>query len=80
MLLEEYCPRSEIQNLEQEFWNLTMEGSEIQAYTTRFTELALFCPGMVSPEFKKMERYIWGLVPHIKSHITSANPATFESA
>jgi hypothetical protein len=80
MLLEEYCPRGEVQRLEQEFWNLTMEGSEIHAYTTRFTELAVLCPGMVSPEFKKVERYIWGLAPHIQSHVTTANPATFESA
>ena len=56
MLLEEYCPRGEVQKLEQEFWNLTMKGSEIQAYTTRFTELAVLCPGMVSPEYKKVER------------------------
>ena len=56
MLLEEYCPRSEVQKLEQEFWNLTMKGSDIQAYTTRFTELAVLCPGMVSPKYKKVER------------------------
>ena len=80
MLLEEYCPRSEVQKLEQEFWNLTMKGSDIQAYTTRFTELAVLCPGMVSPEYKKVERYIWGLAPHIQSWVTSASPATFESA
>ena len=24
MMIEEYCPRSELQNLEQELWNLTM--------------------------------------------------------
>ena len=80
MLLKEYCPRGEVQKLEQEFWNLTMKGSEIQAYTTRFTELAVLCPGMVSPEYKKVERYIWGLASHIQSWVTSANPATFESA
>ena len=40
MLLAEYYPRSEVRKREREFWNLTMKGSEIQAYTTRFTELA----------------------------------------
>ena len=34
MMLDEYCPRSEVQNLEQEFWNLTIKGSEVEAYTT----------------------------------------------
>ncbi|KAL4584313.1 hypothetical protein LXL04_008909 [Taraxacum kok-saghyz] len=37
MLLAEYCPRSEVRKLKREFRNLTMKGSEIQAYTTRFT-------------------------------------------
>ena len=80
MLLKEYCPRGEIQKLVQEFWNLTMKDSEIQAYTTRFTELAGLCPGMVNPEYKKVERYIWGLAPHIQSWVTAASPTTFESA
>ena len=80
MLLAEYYPRSEVRRLEQEFWNLTMEGSKIQAYTTRFTELAVLCPGMVNPECKKVERYIGGLAPHIQSMVISANPANFESA
>ncbi|KAL4564493.1 hypothetical protein LXL04_028557 [Taraxacum kok-saghyz] len=79
MLLEEYCPRSEVQNLEQEFWNLTMKGSEIQAYTTRFTELALLCPEMASPEYKKIERYIWGLAPQIQSLVTASGSTTFVS-
>ena len=80
MLLAEYYPRSEVRKLEQEFWNLSMKGFDIQAYNTRFTELAVLCPGMVNPEYKKVERYIWGLAPHIESIEISAKPATFESA
>jgi len=80
MLLAEYYPRSEVRKLKREFRDLTMKGSEIQAYTTRFTELAVLCPVMVNPEYKKVERYIWGLAPHIQSMVTSASPATFESA
>ncbi|KAL4579783.1 hypothetical protein LXL04_015948 [Taraxacum kok-saghyz] len=80
MILEEYCPRSEVQNLEQEFWNLTMKDTEVQAYTTRFTELAVLCPGMVTPVDKKIERYIWGLAPQIQSLVTASRPVTFESA
>ena len=33
MMEEEYCPRSEMQGLEQELWNLTMKDSEIAVYT-----------------------------------------------
>ena len=63
MMLEEYCPRSEVQNSEQEFWNLTIKDSEVKAYTTRLTELAILRSGMVTPVDKKVERYIWGW-PH----------------
>ena len=39
MMLGEYCPMTEVQNLEQEFWNLTIKGSEVEAYTTWLTKL-----------------------------------------
>ena len=79
MMLKDYCPRNEVQNLEQEFWNLTMEGSEVNAYTTRFTELAVLCPGMVTPEYKKIERYIWGLAPQIRGMVIASQLTTFAS-
>jgi hypothetical protein len=30
MMLGEYCPRSKVQKLEKEFWNLTIKGSEVK--------------------------------------------------
>ena len=58
LLLAEYCPRGELQKLEHELWNLKMKGSDIAAYTSRFDDLALLCPGMVTLESKKIERFI----------------------
>ncbi|KAI3774094.1 hypothetical protein L1987_48637 [Smallanthus sonchifolius] len=78
MMKEEYCPRDEIQKLEGEFWNLKMEGSEIELYTTRSHELATMCPHMVTPDYKRIELYIGGLVPQIQSMVTSSNPATIQ--
>ncbi|KAI3795656.1 hypothetical protein L1987_38313 [Smallanthus sonchifolius] len=78
MLTEEYCPRDEVQKLEVEFWNLKMEGSEIEAYTTRSHELATLCPQMVTPVYKRIERFIEGLVPQIQSMVTSSNPTTIQ--
>nr|KAJ0219182.1 hypothetical protein LSAT_V11C300142380 [Lactuca sativa] len=66
MLVEEYCPREEIHKLEKELCTLTMKGSEINAYTTRFNDLAVMCPTPVTPEYKKIERYIRGLASQIK--------------
>ncbi|XP_023738346.2 uncharacterized protein LOC111886345 [Lactuca sativa] len=80
LLIEEYCPREEVQSLEHELWNLKMKGSEVKAYTTRFNDLAVLCPGMVKPESKKVERYIWGLAPKIKGMVLSSKPTTYLSA
>ena len=61
LLIAEYCPRGEMQKLEHELWNLKMKGFDIAAYTSRFDDLALLCSGLVTPESKKIERFIWGL-------------------
>ncbi|KAI3762319.1 hypothetical protein L1987_52744 [Smallanthus sonchifolius] len=80
MLREEYCPCDEVQKLEGEFWNLKMEGSEIEAYTTRSHELANLCPQMVTSPYKRIEKFIDGLVPQIQSMVTSSNPTTIQQA
>ncbi|XP_023750156.1 uncharacterized protein LOC111898487 [Lactuca sativa] len=66
MLLAEYYPWGEIQKLEQELWNLTVQNSDIDTYITRFSELSLLCPGMITSEGKKIERFIWGLTAQIQ--------------
>ncbi|XP_021971249.1 uncharacterized protein LOC110866408 [Helianthus annuus] len=80
MLLKEYCPRSEIQKIETDFWILTMEGLNVRAYTSRFNDLARLVPRMVTPDYVKIERYIWGLEPQIRSMVTSAKPTTYLEA
>ena len=57
-----------------------MKGSNLAAYTTRFNDLAVLCPDMVTPEFKKVERYVWGLSPQIQGFVVSAQPSTDDSA
>ena len=56
-----------------------MNGSNIAAYTARFSDLALLYPGMVTPESKKVKRYIWGLTPATQGNILAAKPLTFSS-
>ena len=72
MMMEEYYLGSEMQGLEQELWNITMKGFEIATYTNRFNDLAVLCSGMVTPEYKKIERYIWGLAPQIQGMVISS--------
>ncbi|GKD89595.1 putative reverse transcriptase domain-containing protein [Tanacetum coccineum] len=46
-MTEEFCPRSVLQRLEQELYNLKLKGTDIDGYTNRFHELAFLCPRMV---------------------------------
>ncbi|XP_023748177.1 uncharacterized protein LOC111896416 [Lactuca sativa] len=55
LMQAEYYPGGKMQKLEQELWNMKMKDSDITAYTARFSDLALLCPGMVTPESKKVE-------------------------
>ncbi|KAJ0462508.1 putative transcription factor interactor and regulator CCHC(Zn) family [Helianthus annuus] len=78
LIKEEYCHHDNIHKLEVEFYDLKMTGSEIETYTKRSNELAVLCPTMVDPPYKRIELYIKGLVPEIQSMVTSANIPTIQ--
>nr|GEX76886.1 RNA-directed DNA polymerase, eukaryota [Tanacetum cinerariifolium] len=80
LLMEEYCTDNEVEKLESEFWNHKMVGSDIDGYTIRFHELARLVPYMVTPKSQCVNRYIRGLAPEIKAHVTSSQPATIQGA
>ena len=79
-LKDQYCPREEIKRLEQEYGNLKMVGSEVEAYTVRHNELAIMCPGLSVPEYRRIEQYIAGLVPEIAGLVSARDPATMSEA
>nr|GEV56829.1 putative reverse transcriptase domain-containing protein [Tanacetum cinerariifolium] len=58
--------------------NHKMVGYDINGYTARFHELARLVPHMVTPESQHVNRYIRGLIPEIKPHVTSSEPATIQ--
>ncbi|GJY52751.1 reverse transcriptase domain-containing protein [Tanacetum coccineum] len=66
LMREELCPNNEMQKLETEFWCHTMVGTGHAAYTNRFHELARLVPHLVTPESKRIKRYIYGLSPQIR--------------
>nr|GEU60553.1 putative reverse transcriptase domain-containing protein [Tanacetum cinerariifolium] len=57
-----------------------MVGSDIDGYTDRFHELARLVPHMVTPESQRVNRYIRGLAPEIKPHVTSSKPTIIQDA
>ncbi|GKC27438.1 putative reverse transcriptase domain-containing protein [Tanacetum coccineum] len=79
-MTEEFCPRSVLQRMEQELYNLKLKGTDIDGYTNRFHELALLCPRMVDPEQVKVEQYIYGLSKNIRGDVTSSRPTSIDEA
>ncbi|GJU88411.1 reverse transcriptase domain-containing protein [Tanacetum coccineum] len=80
MMIEEFCPSHEMQKLETELWNHAMVGAGHAAYTDRFHELARLVPHLVTPESRKIERYVYGLAPQIRGMVAATEPKTMQKA
>ncbi|GJS64003.1 putative reverse transcriptase domain-containing protein [Tanacetum coccineum] len=62
LIAEVYSPRTEIQKMESELWNLIMKNNDLAAYTQRFQELTMMCTKMVPKEEDRVEKFI-GCLP-----------------
>ncbi|GJR96450.1 hypothetical protein Tco_0268624 [Tanacetum coccineum] len=70
----------EIHKLETEFWNHAMVGAGHAAYTDRFYKLDRLVPHLVTPENKRIERYIYGLALQIRGMVATTEPKTIQRA
>ncbi|GKC91777.1 putative reverse transcriptase domain-containing protein [Tanacetum coccineum] len=77
---EEFFPSKEMQNLETELWKHAMVGADHAAYADRFHELARLVPLLVTPENKRIERYIYGLALQIRGMVAATEPTTIQKA
>ncbi|GKC04281.1 reverse transcriptase domain-containing protein [Tanacetum coccineum] len=80
LLTNKYCPRTEIKKMEDEFYGLTINGSDLKTYIRRFQELAFLCPNMVPNSEKLMEAFIGGLPQIIEGNVIGSKPQTLEEA
>ncbi|GKA02233.1 putative reverse transcriptase domain-containing protein [Tanacetum coccineum] len=78
MMIEEFCPSHEMQNLESDLWNHAMVGAGHAAYTDRFHELARLVPHLVTLESRMIERYVYGLAPQIRRMVAATEPKTIQ--
>ncbi|GJV51173.1 hypothetical protein Tco_1446914 [Tanacetum coccineum] len=69
-----------IKKMEDEFYGLTVNGSDLKTYIRRFQELAVLCPNMVPNTEKLMEAFIGGLPQSIEGNVTASKPQTLEEA
>ncbi|GJS18447.1 putative reverse transcriptase domain-containing protein [Tanacetum coccineum] len=80
MMIEEFCPSHEMQKLETELWNYTMDRAGHVTYTNRFHKLARLVPHLVTPKSRKIERYVYGLAPQIRGMVAATEPKTMQKA
>ncbi|GKF76545.1 hypothetical protein Tco_0229015, partial [Tanacetum coccineum] len=55
-----------------------MVGAGHAAYIDRFHELARLVPYLVTPESRKIERYVYGLAPQICGIVVATEPKTMQ--
>ncbi|GJT86192.1 reverse transcriptase domain-containing protein [Tanacetum coccineum] len=79
LLIKKYCPRTEVQKMENEFYHLTVKGNDLKTYVRRFQELATLCPTMVPDSEKMMEVFIGGLPRSIEGNVTKHTPVQVSS-
>ncbi|GJZ39747.1 putative reverse transcriptase domain-containing protein [Tanacetum coccineum] len=77
---EEFCLSNEMQKLETELLNYAMVGAGHAAYTDRFHELGRLVPHLVTPEGKKIERYVYGLAQQIRGMVAATEPKTIQKS
>ncbi|GKD79499.1 reverse transcriptase domain-containing protein [Tanacetum coccineum] len=58
LMAKVYCPRTKIQKMESELWNLTMKNNDLTVYTQRFQELTMMYTKMVPEEEDRVEKFI----------------------
>ncbi|GKB37429.1 reverse transcriptase domain-containing protein, partial [Tanacetum coccineum] len=80
LMAKVYCPRTEIQKMESELWNLTMKNNDLAAYTQRFQELTMFCTKMVPEEEDRVEKFIGGLPDNIQGNMIVIEPTRLQDA
>ncbi|KAJ0921089.1 putative nucleotidyltransferase, Ribonuclease H [Helianthus annuus] len=79
LIKENYCPQHEVEKIESDFLSLVMKNLDCQAYLTTFNTLSRLVPYLVTPEPKRIARFIGGLAPEIKASVKASRPATFRS-
>ncbi|GJV19954.1 putative reverse transcriptase domain-containing protein [Tanacetum coccineum] len=80
LLIKKYCPQTEVQKMEDEFYHLTVKGNDLKTYVRRFQELETLCPTMVPGSEKMIEVFIRGLPQNIKGNVTASKSQTLEEA
>nr|GEX20155.1 reverse transcriptase domain-containing protein [Tanacetum cinerariifolium] len=58
LLTNNYCPRTEVKKMEDEFFNLVVKGNDLKTYIRRFQELTTLCPTMQNRKKETFKTYV----------------------
>lgn len=78
--LEEYCPQSVLDAIEENFLRLTQGWLIVTEYANKFVELSRFATYLVATEMMKAKQYVAGLRPQIRGHVVMTKPSTYREA
>ncbi|GJZ80813.1 reverse transcriptase domain-containing protein [Tanacetum coccineum] len=78
MMTQEFCPSHEMKKLEYELWNHAIVEVGHATYTDRFHKLARLVPHLVTPESRRIERYVYGLAPQMCGMVATTEPKTIQ--
>ncbi|GKA49669.1 putative reverse transcriptase domain-containing protein, partial [Tanacetum coccineum] len=78
LMAKVYCPRTRIQKIESELWNLTVKNNDLDAYTKIFQELTMMCTKMVPEEEDRVGKFIGRLPDNIQGNIIAAEPTRLQ--
>ncbi|GKB58310.1 putative reverse transcriptase domain-containing protein [Tanacetum coccineum] len=79
LMKKEFSLNNEMQKLETELWCYAIVGASHAAYNDQFYELARLVPYLVTPENKRIERYIYGLASQICAMVAAMEPIIIQS-
>ncbi|MFS7908481.1 putative transcription factor interactor and regulator CCHC(Zn) family [Helianthus anomalus] len=78
IMIDEFCPPHERQNLEDEFWVIKQKDGDNAALTARFKQLSIICPDQVKTPEMTIKKYIRALPDCVADFVHASKPATIE--
>ncbi|XP_076911543.1 uncharacterized protein LOC143569545 [Bidens hawaiensis] len=79
LVLDQFCPPHELDKIEQDFLTLEAGIMTHREYTTKFNKMARLCPDLVTPEAKRIKKYVQGLPTDIRRGVMTTNMNSFHS-
>ncbi|KAJ0813355.1 putative nucleotidyltransferase, Ribonuclease H [Helianthus annuus] len=80
LVKDTYCPQHKVERVETDFLTLVMKDLDCRSYVTSFNSMSKLVPYLVTPEPKRIARFIGGLAPEVKGNVKASKPTTYRSA